>query len=372
MQQTAEAVVDSSIHYFENMSLSGLTGGINAGSASIASSSTSSKNQYFVSFLASISIIGTVGNLLVTIVYWRKKDKQTSTFFILVLAMSDLAVCLLLVPMTIYMESVEFITDSAVLCKFYYFITTTTVPSSSLIMSAIAFDRYFCICMVNRVIMTLNRAKLLVTLLLLLSLLLGIIPAMSSVILINSNATLNQTIPVCIIDPDSKYTQLGFLIWPFKFFYDLIYAGSVIIITVLYILIYKEIYVRRRIKRNRKKELLKNGCLVLPPAAMTALDGCPVTTATENQIAEVRNNTISLSPNPPPTPVPPMNNRARRVSSMSNNEPDGIINIESDNMLQPPISDSIKLNRGRPSLKMCYCYVEKKGLRVIKVYFFFV
>jgi hypothetical protein len=54
----------------------------------------------FLSFLiifSFISVTGSIGNLLTAMVYWRKKDKQTSTFFILVLAISDLVVCSLLV-----------------------------------------------------------------------------------------------------------------------------------------------------------------------------------------------------------------------------------------------------------------------------------
>jgi hypothetical protein len=105
---------------------------------SSSTNSTPCHNNHIFKFLSLISIIGTIGNLLVVIVYWRKKDKQTSTFFILVLALSDLAVCSLLVPMTIYMEGILYETSSSFLCKLYFFLTTTTVPHSSLMMSAIA------------------------------------------------------------------------------------------------------------------------------------------------------------------------------------------------------------------------------------------
>lgn len=82
-----------------------------------------------VAFLTTVSIVGTIGNLIVAFVYWNKKDKQTSSFFILVLACSDLVVCFVLVPMTIYFESIMFVTHNVVLCKAYYFLTTTIVPS---------------------------------------------------------------------------------------------------------------------------------------------------------------------------------------------------------------------------------------------------
>lgn len=222
-------------------------------------------NEQIYSFLTTISIVGTIGNLLVVLVYWQKKDRQTSTFFILVLAFSDLAVCSILVPMTIYMEKIFFETDSLIMCKTYYFLTTTIVPSSSLLMSAIAFDRYFCICKVNRNIMTLIRARIAVIILLFLSALLGVIPFLGSVVVQIDDYTNAQTLNssklpdhhyFCFIDTESKHTFFGFLIMPFKIFYDLIYAASVIVITILYILIYKEIHVRRKLKRNRKREIL--------------------------------------------------------------------------------------------------------------------
>jgi hypothetical protein len=138
--------------------------------------------------------------------------------------------------------------------------------------------------MVNRIVMTLSRAKILVFILIVISALLGIIPALSSVVILNyhhnglQNRThsnpenLSNSLSIdlesftnsfCTIDSNAEHTKFGNLVWPFKFFYDLIYAMSVLIITLLYILIYKEIYIRRRIKRNRKKEILARGSLIL-------------------------------------------------------------------------------------------------------------
>lgn len=129
-------------------------------------SAQGSSNRYIYVYFYIVSIVGSIGNSIVALVYWHKKDKQTSTFFILVLALSDLVVCSLLVPMTIYMERMSFETSSELLCKAFYFLTTTAVPSSSLLMTAIAFDRYFCICMVKRNIMNLYRARVCVLVLL--------------------------------------------------------------------------------------------------------------------------------------------------------------------------------------------------------------
>ena len=221
-----------------------------------------SSNDYIYFYLFSISIVGTIGNMVVVLVYWRKKDTQTSTFFILFLSFMDLTVCSILIPMIIYMEKIVFETDSIIFCKTYNFLTTTTVPSSSLLMTTIAFDRFFCICMVNRNIFTYQRAKYVAFSLLTFSLSLGIIPLMASVITINSrninlgNLTLNISYDQCIVDMEGKQTMFGKIIIPFKFFYDALYVICVIIITILYIQIYKEIHKRRKIRYNQKRRLL--------------------------------------------------------------------------------------------------------------------
>lgn len=135
-------------------------------------------DQHINTFLTSISIVGTIGNLIVAFVYWKKLDKQTSTFFILFLAFIDLTVCSVLVPTTVFMENIYFETSNQLFCKSYFFLMTTSVPMSSLLMTAIAFDRFFCICMVNRNIMTLSRARFIGIVLLVISASLGVIPAL--------------------------------------------------------------------------------------------------------------------------------------------------------------------------------------------------
>ena len=71
----------------------------------------------------------------------------------------------------------------------------------------------------------------------------------------DANFTNHTESKQCWIDPDSR------MIKPFKYSYDFIYLASVIIITSLYILIYKEIYTRRKTKRDRKQKLLFNSYL---------------------------------------------------------------------------------------------------------------
>lgn len=251
-------------------------------------------NEHVYEFLITISIVGSIGNLVVAFVYWNKRDKQTSTFFILFLAFIDLFVCSVLVPATIYIEKIFYETDNIYFCTSYFFLLTTSVPMSSLLMTAIAFDRYFCICMVNRNIMTLHRAKILGVTLLVISGCLGVIPAMyaevSDTDARSSNGTSEMnghdyiTVPVVqnsttfpmmtlssahfsiasassSLAPQSSPYQCriqqegSLLLLPFKMCYDLMFVVCVVTITVLYILIYGEIYTRRKAKRQRRQVL---------------------------------------------------------------------------------------------------------------------
>ncbi|CAH1774954.1 unnamed protein product [Owenia fusiformis] len=116
-----------------------------------------------MAMLVFFSIIGVTGNSLVVYVYSRKRDKLTSTIFILTLAITDLMVSLVTIPYTIVMEYLRFeIGDFDFLCKLYHFLITCTVPFAALIMVAIAIDRYFCICHPFLHAMTAFRAKVII------------------------------------------------------------------------------------------------------------------------------------------------------------------------------------------------------------------
>ena len=99
-----------------------------------------------MTYLAFLSVVGTAGNLLVLYLFYQKKDRQTSTLFILALAFVDFTTCLIVIPYTKYMEYVDFNIEYDTLCKLYQFLITSNIPFATLIMVAIAIDRYFCIC----------------------------------------------------------------------------------------------------------------------------------------------------------------------------------------------------------------------------------
>lgn len=126
--------------------------------------------------------IGCIGNTIVIVIYSTKHDRLTSTVFILALAMVDSFACVCLMPLTIYIESVEWRIQSEFLCKFYYVINNSFIPFSSLLISGIAFDRYFAICHPFSKIITVSRAKQIIIVMLSLALLLGGVSSMTIVV----------------------------------------------------------------------------------------------------------------------------------------------------------------------------------------------
>ena len=54
--------------------------------------------------LALFTLIGTISNALVICVFAKKKNRHTSTVFILTLAVVDMLTCFIVMPFTIYME----------------------------------------------------------------------------------------------------------------------------------------------------------------------------------------------------------------------------------------------------------------------------
>uniref|UniRef100_A0A1I8FRB4 G_PROTEIN_RECEP_F1_2 domain-containing protein n=1 Tax=Macrostomum lignano TaxID=282301 RepID=A0A1I8FRB4_9PLAT len=111
--------------------------------------------------MAAIMAVGLAGNLIVLLVYARKKDGHAANVFILSLAVSDLIACCLVIPMSIAMEVNDYM-SSALACKLYYLLNCSGIPFSSMLMAAIAVERYFCICRPFLRAITVPRAKAIV------------------------------------------------------------------------------------------------------------------------------------------------------------------------------------------------------------------
>ncbi|CAG5126327.1 unnamed protein product [Candidula unifasciata] len=129
--------------------------------------------------LSIFCVVGTIGNALAFIIYYRKREKGTSTIFILSLAVTDFLTCLINLPYSIAAILLNYRLEYDIVCRLFLYIQTSNVPLSSLIMVAIGIDRYLCICHPFLHIVTVRRAKISVVVLTIIAGLTGIIPALS-------------------------------------------------------------------------------------------------------------------------------------------------------------------------------------------------
>lgn len=110
------------------------------------------------------SLIGIVGNVLVLIVYKKRlRDNETITFFIVHLALTDLACCLFLIPINCYHELNIGAITSDFMCKFHSFLNIVNITYSCLLMTLVAFERCFSIVYPFKRIVTKSRAKIVMT-----------------------------------------------------------------------------------------------------------------------------------------------------------------------------------------------------------------
>ena len=120
----------------------------------------------------SVLLIGIPGNLIIIKVYHSKSPRCSAHIFIIGLALADLFVSLLR-PLSIVMNLPAYAHlqhSSQAFCIAPRFINLVSMYSSVFLTSAVAFDRYFCVCRPHERKMTPFRAKIIVLMALILSL----------------------------------------------------------------------------------------------------------------------------------------------------------------------------------------------------------
>ena len=94
--------------------------------------------------LSTLSIVGTVGNVLILVVYTKSRESQISRIFIKLLAVMDLVVCLLIMPYTVVLNFAG--NYSNLVCKLIEFIRHFVVVTSGMTLIGVAAERYVAIC----------------------------------------------------------------------------------------------------------------------------------------------------------------------------------------------------------------------------------
>lgn len=126
--------------------------------------------------LGILGIVGFMGNSLVLIVLLKAKTKQTSVYFMLLLSILDLMACVVVIPGIVITEW-HFPFTSDFLCKLWEAIRYFTIPTSAMVLVAIAFDRCVVICFAPRRV-TKKVTFLIISVILLFGVCLGVLPAL--------------------------------------------------------------------------------------------------------------------------------------------------------------------------------------------------
>ena len=121
-------------------------------------------------------MVGIPGNLIIMKVYSVKSPRCSAHIFIMGLAIADLF-CSLLRPLSMVLNTPRYghlPHSSEYLCRLPRLITIISMYSSVFLTTAVAFDRYYCVCRPHERKMTPFRAKVLVTLSIVLSILVSL------------------------------------------------------------------------------------------------------------------------------------------------------------------------------------------------------
>lgn len=116
-------------------------------------------NYYGLVYTSFLFMVGLPGNITVFYVYSKKTRKNSTTVFILVLAVFDLINCTATLPTEIVMLLNPFVFHIGPVCKMSRFTTYTCNSSAAVILAAIAVDRYKRVCKPHGKQITLKRAK---------------------------------------------------------------------------------------------------------------------------------------------------------------------------------------------------------------------
>ena len=111
-------------------------------------------------YTAILMAVGTPGNLIVWIVYFKRWKKCSTRIFILTLATLDLINCVMSLPVEIFIMFRYIMFDISILCKISRFTTYICNSAAALVLIAIAVDRYQRICKPHQRTITTKTSKM--------------------------------------------------------------------------------------------------------------------------------------------------------------------------------------------------------------------
>ncbi|KAL3892216.1 hypothetical protein ACJMK2_004446 [Sinanodonta woodiana] len=199
---------------------------------------------------------GLPGNLFVIIVYYRKMRRTTSRYFIIVLAALDLINCAFTMPAEMALLSNFYTFDVPWLCKLSRFISYIANNSSAIILLGIAVDRFRKICQATKRSFSLKHVKIFC----ICSITFATLSSAPSIVLYGTNTKilsvylkeLNITIygKTCLVE--DQYWKTSYIA-AFNAYLFCCMAIIFVVISIVYIIIGKEIFIRKDFGSFRKK-----------------------------------------------------------------------------------------------------------------------
>lgn len=201
--------------------------------------------------LGFISFIGAIGNIIVIMVFIRNRIKKSSTYFMLTLAIIDFMVCTIVIPGIVAREwMMKYYYD--VLCKVIEFMRSLMIPVSALILIAIAFDRFFLICMSTKEIMTPFVTKMVILVIMLLGMGLGVPPLLFISVYVPEDDGTYYNWEYCVKTEQFIGINGQYHYW---YFVTTLFGTMIVIIFILYLLILKKVIQRSRMWINRRPKI---------------------------------------------------------------------------------------------------------------------
>lgn len=196
-----------------------------------------------VVFIAVLLVVGLVGNISAFYYYGFKVKARPAQCFIFSLTIFDLMICCISMPMEIIDIRYYHSFPSEIICKTLRFVNYFASIASGCTLIAIAVDRYRKICKPFNKQLTITHARVCVCLLAFVSLLLSW-PSflIYTVAEVNTTSTMGYD---CTTNNDPRATIYFFV---YNVIHFLIFIGSTIVLTVLYIIVGKNLRKHRNFR----------------------------------------------------------------------------------------------------------------------------
>ena len=211
-------------------------------------------------YMGILLVVGTLGNVMVLVVYSRKRIKYSSDYFILNLAFLDLLTCVIGVPVEIADLRYPYMFYAPAACKLLRTVESLSSMGSSLTLMAIARDRYKRICKLGERFSNENAKRLCLG-----AILVGVLTCWPAGVVFGKK-TVDVGIPGADTADCSTADEMRNTIYPLLYYalVMLYFLTCLIFVTFVYVRI--SIYIRRgrSIERKRKRH-------VAPPVSSISL-----------------------------------------------------------------------------------------------------